>query len=352
MFSSAEVRVDAEFGVVIVAKPEHVHWAKGTLASVRYFMEDTPLCLLLDGERVPRDLETVHNLRIIRRSDVDDPELRELSFGGFALKNAVHWIAPFETFLYLDADTVVWGDLRVHCDLERFDFILDAPIGDPVQVRGYVMDAEDVGRRFPRFDARRYVARYVNTGAYFARRGVLERDQYLELLRLSWKEPGLFRGGDQGIFNFMVFSGADAGALRVTHKELQIVTGTTSRETVVRRFAFAEGRPRLVGEPIALHWAGSAKPTVRAGRTDYFEPMTFFRRQFRVALHGHDEPTIWDELRLRSEDMLSSDFRGSNLRGRLNGMRRRWRHRYAQARVGIRAHTPDWMMRSVFRRSS
>ena len=45
-----------EFGVVIPTKEAHLHWVRGTCASIRHFMGDTPICVLLDGTRVPHDL--------------------------------------------------------------------------------------------------------------------------------------------------------------------------------------------------------------------------------------------------------------------------------------------------------
>ena len=110
---------------MIAAAPEHLHWLKGTCASVRYFMGDAPICVLLDGDRSLRDLETAYGIRVIRRAEVDHAELRNLSFGSLKTKNATHWLSPFETYLFLDADAVAWGDMQLVADLKRFD--LDPP---------------------------------------------------------------------------------------------------------------------------------------------------------------------------------------------------------------------------------
>ncbi len=341
---------DADFGVVIAAAPEHLHWARGACASTRYFMDDTPICVILDGDEDTRDIETVYGAHVIRRSEVQHRELRELSFRSLKAKNAALWLAPFDTYLFLDADTVVWGDMRCHADFERFDFIVDSPIGDPDMVRKWVLDAEAVSRHFPHFDAQAHVAEYVNSGAYLGRRGSLELEQYLELVRFSRSHPGLFYGS-QGIFNFMVFSGVDEGNLRLDQRELQVTTGDTTREDVVRRFPLIDGRPEVIDTPVVLHWAGSPKPRMRARGRDYFEPMTFFRRRHRLALHGRQQLRAVDELLLRFEDMACADWRGSNLRGRLGRARRRTHQRYARMRVALRARTPDWIVSTVRGRS-
>jgi hypothetical protein len=340
--------ISAEFGVVVAAKPEHLHWVKGTCASVRYFMGDTPICLVLDGDRPPPDLQATYDVRVIRRADVEHRELRELSFGSLRTKSAALWVAPFETYLLLDADAIVWGDMRQLADFERFDFIVNTPIGRPAAVRKWVMDADAVSRHFPHFDARRHVADFVNTGAYFARRGKLELEHYLELVRFCRSHPGMFYG-DQGVFNLMLFSGADEGTLRLQQRELQITTGDTTREEVARRFSFVHGQPSVVGAPVVLHWAGSPKPRIRARGRDYFEPMTFFRRQFRVALRGDRGSRATDELWLRFEDALCADWRGSNLRARLRRKRRRALSVYAQTRGALRRRTPDWLVSRIRR---
>ncbi len=340
-----------EFGVVIPAKPEHLHWARGTCASIRYFMGDTPICLLLDGGRsqTPSELVATYGVQVICRDDVEQTELRGF-FGSLRVKGAAHWLSPFETFLLVDADTVVWGDMRSLADFERFDYIVDEPIGDLDEVRKSVMDADAVTAAFPDFDARAHVHQFVNTGAYFARRGIIELDRYLEFLTFARAHPRLVYG-DQGPFNFMVFGAADAERVRVAQRELQVLTGRTTRPELERRFAFADGSPVVGGDPVALHWVGSPKPRVREGSGDYFEPMTFFRRRFRAELRG-GKPRATDVSALRLEDVLCTDFRGSNLRGRWSAVKRRSHRRYRQGKAHVRARTPDRLVELVRRRPS
>jgi hypothetical protein len=341
--------VDAEFGVVVAATPEHLHWAKGAFASVRYFMDDTPICLILDGEADTRGIERACGARVIRRAEVDHPELVRLSMGSIRAKNTPLWLAPFETFLFLDADAVVWGDMREHADFEQFDFILDKPIGDPKLSRKFAVDPDAASLHFPDFDAHSHVGEYANAGVYLARRGLLDVERYLELVRFWRQHPGVFYG-DQGLLNFLVFNAADEGRLRLGQRELQVTTGDTAYEVVARRFAFTQGRPSVRGAPGVLHWAGSPKPRVRTRERDHFEPMTFFRREFRAALRG-GRPSARDGLRLRWEDVTCSDFRGSNLRGRVRMTRRRASGSYRELKRTVRAHVPDSIMAALGRRA-
>ena len=339
---------EAGFGVVIAATPQHLHWVRGTCASVRYFMEETPICVLLDGDADTSDIETTCGALVIRRGDVRHRELREISFGSLLTKLAPLWLSPFETYLLIDADTVVWGDMRRHAAFDDFDFIFDSPIGDAERVRKWVMDVDVIGRRFPEFDAGGHVPEYVNTGAVYGRRGTFELDEYLELVRFAQANQGALYA-DQGLLNFMVFRAADEGRLRLDRRELQVTTGDTTREEVVRRFAFVDSQPHVVGDPLVLHWAGSPKPRVRERGRDYFEPMTFFRRKFRRASRGVREPMLSEELGLRFEDAMCADWRGSNVRGRIGRVTRRASQNYGRMKIALRARTPDWIMATIRR---
>jgi hypothetical protein len=338
-----------DFGVIIPAKSEHLHWVRGTCASVRHFMGDTPICIILDGDEVPDELCTTYDAHVVLRDEVEPPELRELSFGSLRAKNTALWTSPFDTYLLLDADTVVWGDMRRLADFDSFDFLLDC--GGRELTRS-IMDVAAVGAHFPDLDAAAHVSDFVNSGAYFGRRGALDLHRYLELVRFALSHPGVFYAS-QGLFNFMVFSAADEGTVRVRQRELQVMTGFTPREDVVRRFGFRDSRPAAEGEPVVLHWVASPKPRVRQRGRDYFVPMTYFRKEFCRAVRGVATSGIRDELRLRYEDIACADARGTNLRARLARLRRRIPERWAaQLKPALRACTPDRVVAALKRGTS
>jgi len=306
-------------------------------------MPATPICVLLDGHQVPDDLRRAPDVVVIRGSELEPRALRA-GFGSLRAKDAALWASPFETFLLLDADTVVWGDMRELADFDRFDFVLDSG-GEPLRS---VMDLELVARHVPDFDARSHAAQFANTGAYFGRRNVLDLEHYLELEGLSTAHPGMFYGS-QGTFNLMVFRGAARGELQVERRALQLMSGRTSRDDLIRRCAVADTQPVVSGEPIVLHWVGSPKPRVREGANDYFEPMTHFRLEFRRTARIDARPRRADLLHLRLEDALCTDWRGSNLVGRVARRRRRLRQRWAAWRVALRARVPDRVIETIRR---
>jgi hypothetical protein len=296
---------------------------------------------MLDGQEFPDELRRTYGVDVLRRDDIHPRALRA-GFGSLKAKDAVLWASPFETFLLLDADAVVWGDMRRLACFDRADFVLDAG-GEPPHS---VMDVAAVVRHVPGVDVESHVEQFANTGAYFGRRGVLDLDDYLELDRLADTYPGMFYGS-QGVFNLMVLRAADRGELRLLQRELQVMTGRTVREEVVERFAFVDGQPAVVGDPTVLHWVGSPKPRVRQRGRDYFEPMTYFRREFRRAAAGRPSGSAADALRLRLEDALCTDWRGTNVRGRLGRLRRRTGQRYASAKAAVRRRTPDRLVSLV-----
>ena len=301
-------------------------------------MGDTPICLFLDGDAAVEDFEAF-GVRVVRAAEIEHPVLRRLS-GTIRVKHAGLWVAPFDAFLFVDADAIVWGDLRP-AGSEGFDFVLDAPLGR-VKARRSVMDPDAVEEHFPGFGAHRKLPSFVNTGAYVARRGAVPLERYIELVRFMWRHPGVFES-DQGIFNFLVFSGADEGTLRVDQRELQVKLDDVTPAQLRRRFRFVDGQPDPADGPVVIHWCGAAKPRMRGGADDFFEPMAFFRRQFLYSVKGPTSSAKADLL-LRLEDTLSTDFRGSNLRGRLIRLRRRgarWtRYGIDRAKIAILRRTP------------
>ena len=72
----------AKFGIVVCVSPEDYLFGKGTCASIRYFMPDRTIAVLVDGSVDTRSLEnTYQHLTVIRRENIDDPWLRQHSFG-------------------------------------------------------------------------------------------------------------------------------------------------------------------------------------------------------------------------------------------------------------------------------
>src|SRR5262245_1787820 len=71
----------ADFGVIIGCCRRDYGFAKGTVASVRHYMPDMPICLLVDGDFPTDDMQRTYGVSSFYRSQVKNAFLRNLSFG-------------------------------------------------------------------------------------------------------------------------------------------------------------------------------------------------------------------------------------------------------------------------------
>ncbi len=262
----------------MVASDSDLHLARATLASIRYFMGDVPVAVIFDGERsLEREVRT-YDLQVIRKADVANAGLREHSFGFGVTKMVAWWEAPFERVLYLEADTVAWGDLRQLAWSAESDALIDLP-ECPVSeadVARYYFDVAQLEARFPEFDWRAHRKSLMGPGTYCFRRGILSLDRYLELLDLQ-AEQNLFKGGEQGILNFMLFEASDAAQLHLEQQQYQTYANDWSRKVLNDRFPIRAGTPLVTGAPRVAHWAGNRKFAALDSPAH-----TFFRRRFEL----------------------------------------------------------------------
>ena len=87
---------------------------QATLASIRHYCPDAPICLTVDGDLDVSDLENDYNLILLRIGDLPSAEMRKLVAGGFHAKHAAMWEGPFAYYVWLDSDAIVWGDFTSH----------------------------------------------------------------------------------------------------------------------------------------------------------------------------------------------------------------------------------------------
>ena len=267
-------------GVNIVCFRGDYPFAKACCASVREHLGSVPIDLLIDGDFPTSDLETAYGVRPVRRRDVSDARLRDRSFGYGLTKLALFWESRFERFLYLDADTVLWGNPFEGIDLLRADLIHNTPHEPytPHILRSQYFDPDRVfavTRPFP-WEGRHYF----NTGVFIGCRGIFDIHDYLQLLDVRDRDASLLGAGDQGIFNVLVFRGAAEGRLTVAEAPLQTVLPVVPRREQSERFRVSAAGPHVsAADRTVLHWAGPEKPFLL--RSDvYTAPMTHYRKQF------------------------------------------------------------------------
>ncbi len=249
---------------------------RGCLESIRYFAPDAPICLIADGDFSTRAFERKYGVETMRRKDVRNPELRKWSFGFGITKMIAFWESPFDTVFHIDADAVLWGDVRKNLPGPGWDVVFNEPheeITRYIQNTQY-FDPDRIFEHIPKFEWRGNP--YFQAGIAVVKRGSLDLDEYIRMLELQRKNPEVFINGDQGILNILVFRAARSGAITALPAHLQTVVPVLTKEELGRRFVFENGRPRVDGPPTIIHWAG---PKPWAGQSAVFsEPMDYFRQ--------------------------------------------------------------------------
>jgi hypothetical protein len=271
-----------EFGIIVACCDQDYLFAKGCCASIRHFLGDVPICLLIDGTFSVSEMENTYGVRTIKHWDVSHKVLRERSLGWGLTKMIAFWESPWENFLFLDADTLVWGDVLKYANLKDFDLIIDRPCQNYSDraISYFFFDIPGMEKHFPDFDWQKHRSDYYCTGTFFAKRDVFSLSEYVELLNFIEKHPGIFKHGEMGLLNFMIFRAAERGKIRLAQEPMQLLVRNFDQREVEKRFPILEAGPGRPGEEAAvIHWAGPVKPT-RSRCKLYSEPMSFFRRKF------------------------------------------------------------------------
>lgn len=272
--------MDPSFGVIIGCCARDLRYALGCYASIDYFMPGVPVCFLYDGKDTPSRIRDLPNTSVLDRSTVRDDFLRASSFGPGITKMISFFESPFERFLFLDADTVLCGDLNRINDLDNFEFIIDKrSTYDDNAITSYFFDVGLMRQHFPEFDIDAHRDEFFCTGAFMARRNALSLSRYRELLALSKSVPGFFKYWEMGMLNFMIFEAKDQGRCRVRGTDYQVVTNDYPVQMLKSRFDDAVAHPESVWHPVVYHFCGQ-KPFVFQ-KKPYTEPMTYFRFRFK-----------------------------------------------------------------------
>ena len=189
--------------------------AKACVASIRYFAPDAPILVIADGDFPTKDIERAYGVKVLRRRDVQNDELRQYSFGGYGYSKLIaFWEAPFDIIVHVDADAVLWGDIRKNLPSGDWDVVFNEPheVITPFIQRTQYFDPERIFDHIPPFPWQG--CPFFNTGVIVVRRGVLDLDEYMRLLQLHREYPELMPCGEQGILNILVFRAALAGKIK------------------------------------------------------------------------------------------------------------------------------------------
>jgi hypothetical protein len=262
------MKVVAPFGFVTGCHPGDKFMVQATLASIRHYCPDVPICLVADGGVEVRDLEEQYDLRVLHTANLSDPAMRELCFGSQHAKLAAIWEGPFEQFVWLDADAIVWGDftpqVRGDLDFQIFWSEISIPSDateEPPWLGHFYFDLSKLLHFDPAFEWRGLP--YFSTGTFACRRNAIPFEKWMEVS--GWSRQGLgpiFRFGEQGQLEYLVHSGAQRGTLRVDWSDLQYAVRHHGREEIdCDTEGYGWRLPTRISRPRVAHFPGQ-KPHV------------------------------------------------------------------------------------------
>jgi hypothetical protein len=114
------------FGIFTAVCPKDLLFAHATLASIRNYYPEIPICVIVDGAIDERIFSELYGATTIRSDEKSLGEIGAFCAGSPRSKMIAHWLGPFEYYLYLDADAIFWGDVISRLDWRGEDFILFA----------------------------------------------------------------------------------------------------------------------------------------------------------------------------------------------------------------------------------
>jgi hypothetical protein len=297
------MKVQASFGLVTGCHAGDKFMVQATLASMRHYCPDVPVCLTVDGDVDVSDLQKEYNLIVLRISDLPSAQMRGLIAGGFRAKLAAMWEGPFEFYVWMDSDAIAWGDftskVRPDLDFQIFWSEISIPADAseiPSWLPRYYFDVEKLRHFDAEFEWRGNA--YFSAGAYASRRNAIPFKQWLEVESWIEQKPGIFSDfGDMGPLNYLVHAKWQRGVLKVETTDLQHIYGhhgvaELEQDCIGANWHF----PKEIRRPRVAHFCGR-KPCL-FDRKAYSRPFTIARLEhFR---RHHADVIAW--LAILNED--------------------------------------------------
>jgi hypothetical protein len=286
----------ADFGFVTGCYAGDKFMVQATLASMRHFCPHIPICLVVDGSFDVSDLEREYSLIVLRVSELPSQQMRNLIRGNGRAKLAALWEGPFEFYVWLDSDAIVWGDFtpQVRTDVDFQIFWSDISIpADGTEVPSWLphffFDPQKLRNFDPEFDWRGKA--YFSSGAFACKRDLIPFEKWMEAELWGKKIPGLF--GDfyeQPLLNYFVHSMTQRGEIKSAITDLQDIWGHHGKGELMNDCNGAGWHfPKEIRRPRVAHFCGR-KPFLFY-RDTYSRPFTIARLEHHR--HQRSELAAW-----------------------------------------------------------
>lgn len=302
----------ADFGFVTGCHAGDKFMVKATLASMRHFCPSVPICLVVDGDFDVSDLEHEYELIVLRISDLPSSEMRSLLAGNYRAKLAAMWEGPFEFYVWLDSDAIVWGDFtsQVRKEVGFQIFWNDISIAaDATEVPSWLahfhFDLTKLLSFDPDFRWRRNA--YFCSGTFACRRNAIPFQKWVKAETWAHQCPDLFAWGEMGMLNYLVHSMDQRGELTTALTDLQDIWAHHGRaELETDCHGCGWHFPEAIKRPRVAHFCGR-KPHLFDHRA-YSRPFTIARLEHYR--HSHGELGAWASVLKEEADVLTNKVQG------------------------------------------
>ncbi len=263
---------------------------QATLSSMRHYCPNVPICLTVDGDFDVSDLKKQYDLTVLRVSELPSEPMRKMMCGNYRAKLAALWEGPFEFYVWLDSDAIVWGDFTPHVradvDFQVFWSEISIPADAteiPPWLPHFYFDPVKLRRFDSHFDWRGKA--YFSGGVFAARRNAISFERYQEVMAWERQQPATFNWGEQGMLNYIVHAAADRGEMRTAMSDLQHIWGHHGKQELVEDCRRAGWHfPKTIQRPRVAHFCGR-KPML-FDRHAYSRPFTIARLEHHRRKHG------------------------------------------------------------------
>ena len=303
------MKVQAPFGFVTGCHAVDKFMVQATLASMRHYCQEVPICLIVDGDIDVSNLEKEYDLIVLHISELPFEEMRKLISGSARAKHAAMWEGPFEYYVWLDSDAIVWGDFTPHVrtdlDFQIFWSEISIPADAteiPPWLSHFYFDPVKLHRFDPDFDWRGNA--YFSAGVFACKRNVIPFEKWIEV-ELWGKEAFSSDFSDQPLLNYFVHSITQRGKIKTAMSNLQHIgghLGTAEFEQDCRNAGWHF--PKAIRRPRVAHFCGR-KPFL-FDRKAYSRPFTIARLEHHRRTHG--EFGAWLSLLSEERNALASKF--------------------------------------------
>ena len=279
--------MNKSFGIVLTTYIGDFYLTKGLLASIKKFLPELPICIIQDGDFSLDEVMSQYNItHVIKKKDIKNDFLRDNCMGSRCSNLVAFFESPFEKFLYLDSDLVLWGNILKHINYNEFDFIHNAP-HEPYNEKIYKTQYFDYDNLFTHTESFDWKGcHFFNSGVMISKRGIFDFEEFKQIVELWKRDRKLLPTDPQSILNVLAFHNGLKSNIKVGEAHLQTVVPVIDRQTLETTFSFSGNEP-VIKKDTVVHWAG-IKPLMMNKDKVFIAPEKYFRK-----LHLKNIGSLW-----------------------------------------------------------